>query len=86
MILAIGLVVDDAIVVVEAVEKHIEEGLSLWTPQKGHGRSFERGHRYRDWFGLGICSGSISRGITGQLYKQFALTLACSSCSPHWLP
>ena len=48
LVLAIGLVVDDAIVVVEAVERHIEEGM---TPQdaalQGHGRSLRPGRRHR---------------------------------------
>ncbi len=40
LVLAIGLVVDDAIIVVEAVEHHIEEGMS---PREGGGRGHERG-------------------------------------------
>ncbi len=40
MVLAIGLVVDDAIVVVEAVERHIEEGMA---PRTGRAGRFVRG-------------------------------------------
>ena len=79
MILAIGLVVDDAIVVVEAVEHHIEEGLS---PLAATRRAMD------DVSGavIGIAMVLVSvfvpvaflGGITGQLYKQFALTLAVS--------
>jgi HAE1 family hydrophobic/amphiphilic exporter-1/multidrug efflux pump len=79
MILAIGLVVDDAIVVVEAVEHHIEEGLSPLAATK---RAMD------DVSGavIGIAMVLVSvfvpvaflGGITGQLYKQFALTLAVS--------
>jgi HAE1 family hydrophobic/amphiphilic exporter-1/multidrug efflux pump len=79
MILAIGLVVDDAIVVVEAVEHHIEEGLG---PLAATTRAME------DVSGavIGIAVVLVSvfvpvaflGGITGQLYKQFALTLAVS--------
>jgi len=79
MILAIGLVVDDAIVVVEAVEHHIEEGLNPLAATK---------QAMDDVSGavIGIALVLVSvfvpvaflGGITGQLYKQFALTLAVS--------
>ena len=79
MILAIGLVVDDAIVVVEAVEHQIEEGLSPLAATK---------QAMDDVSGavIGIAMVLVSvfvpvaflGGITGQLYKQFALTLAVS--------
>jgi HAE1 family hydrophobic/amphiphilic exporter-1 len=45
LVLAIGLVVDDAIVVVEAVEHHIEHGMS---PKDATLRAMERGHRAGD--------------------------------------
>jgi hydrophobe/amphiphile efflux-1 (HAE1) family protein len=79
LVLAIGLVVDDAIVVVEAVEKHIEDGLS---PVE----ATERAMKELQGAIIGIAlvlvavflpSAFIS-GITGQLYKQFALTLSVS--------
>jgi len=79
MILAIGLVVDDAIVVVEAVEKHIEEGLS---PLDATEKAMDEVSSAV--IGIAIVLASVFvpvaflGGITGQLYKQFALTLACS--------
>ena len=45
LVLAIGIVVDDAIVVVENVERHIAAGLS---PRDGHAQGDGRGHRRRD--------------------------------------
>jgi HAE1 family hydrophobic/amphiphilic exporter-1/multidrug efflux pump len=79
MILAIGLVVDDAIVVVEAVEHHIEQGLSPL-------RATEIAMHEVSGPVVGIALVLVSvfvpvafmGGITGQLYKQFALTLAIS--------
>ena len=48
LVLAIGLVVDDAIVVVEAVERHIEDGLHAeGCGVEGHGRDFRPGRGYR---------------------------------------
>ena len=48
LVLAIGLVVDDAIVVVEAVEHHIEEGMSPRDATlQGDGGSLRTGHRHR---------------------------------------
>ena len=80
LVLAIGLVVDDAIVVVEAVERHIEKGLS---PQRGDAQGDGGGVRARS-----SPSRSSSRavfvptvfipGITGRLYQQFAVTIAIS--------
>ncbi len=79
LVLAIGLVVDDAIVVVEAVEKHLEDGLP---PVE----ATERAMKELQGPVIGIAlvlvavflpSAFIS-GITGQLYKQFALTLSVS--------
>ncbi|HVJ07198.1 MAG TPA: multidrug efflux RND transporter permease subunit [Acidisarcina sp.] len=79
MILAIGLVVDDAIVVVEAVEKHIEEGLS---PLDATIKAMDEVSGAVIGIAIVLCSVFVPvaflGGITGQLYKQFALTLACS--------
>ena len=48
LVLAIGIVVDDAIVVVEAVMHHIEHGMAAeGGDDQGHGRSVGPGHRYR---------------------------------------
>lgn len=79
MILAIGLVVDDAIVVVEAVESHIEEGLS---PLAATEKAMDEVSGAVIGIALVLTSVFVPvaflGGITGQLYKQFALTLAVS--------
>ena len=63
LVLAIGLVVDDAIVVVEGVQRHIEEGL---TPQargpKSHGRAFRPGRRHRPGSLVGVCADRVHPG------------------------
>ncbi len=73
LVLAIGLVVDDAIVVVEAVEHHIERGLS---PKEATLKAMSRGQRAggRDCAraGGGIRATAFIPGITGRLYQQFA--------------
>ena len=79
LVLAIGLVVDDAIVVVEAVEHHIEEGM---TPKEATLKAMEEvsgpGRRDRaDPVGRFIPTVFIP-GITGRLYQQFAVTIAIS--------
>jgi hydrophobic/amphiphilic exporter-1 (mainly G- bacteria), HAE1 family len=77
LVLAIGLVVDDAIVVVEAVERHIEEGLSakdaaLRAMQEISGPVI----------GIALVLSAVFvptafiPGITGRLYQQFAVTIA----------
>src|SRR5438270_6270271 len=79
LVLAIGLVVDDAIVVVEAVERHIEEGMSprdatLQAMQEVSGPVI----------GIALVLSAVFvptvfiPGITGRLYQQFALTIAIS--------
>ncbi len=79
MILAVGLVVDDAIVVVEAVEHHIEEGLR---PKEATEIAMSEVSGPVVGIMLVLVSVFIPvafmGGITGQLYKQFALTLAVS--------
>ena len=74
LVLAIGLVVDDAIVVVEAVEHHIEEGMSAARRHaQGDVRGLGPGGRHRA--GAVRRSSSPSRlmgGIQGRLNKQFA--------------
>src|SRR6516165_778352 len=79
LVLAIGLVVDDAIVVVEAVEHHIEHGLS---PHDATVKAMEEVSGPVIAIAL-ILAGvfvptAFIPGITGQLYKQFALTIAIS--------
>ena len=46
LVLAIGIVVDDAIVVVEAVQRHIDDGMA---PQAGHGARHVGSFRHRWW-------------------------------------
>ncbi|OYW06797.1 MAG: hypothetical protein B7X11_00830 [Acidobacteria bacterium 37-65-4] len=79
LILAIGLVVDDAIVVVEAVEHHIEEGLS---PKDATLKAMEEVSGPVIGIALVLASVFIPvafmSGIQGRLNKQFALTIAIS--------
>ena len=77
--LAIGLVVDDAIVVVEAVERHIEEGLS---PRDATLKAMEEVSGPVIAIALILVAVFIPSafipGITGGLYRQFAVTTAVS--------
>jgi HAE1 family hydrophobic/amphiphilic exporter-1 len=79
LVLAIGLVVDDAIVVVEAVEHHIEHGM---TPHDATVRAMEEVSGPVVAIALILASVFIPTafvpGITGQLYRQFAVTIAIS--------
>ncbi|HEX6565859.1 MAG TPA: multidrug efflux RND transporter permease subunit [Chthoniobacterales bacterium] len=80
LVLAIGIVVDDAIVVVENVERNIEEGLE---PK-------EAARKAMDEVGGAVVAIAVVlsavfiptafvSGITGQFYRQFALTIAVST-------
>lgn len=79
LVLAIGLVVDDAIVVVEAVERHIEEGL---TPKAATLKAMEEISGPVIGIALVLSAVFIPTafipGITGRLYQQFAVTIAVS--------
>ncbi len=79
LVLAIGLVVDDAIVVVEAVEHHIEEGLS---PRDAALLAMEQVSSPVIAIALILAAVFIPTafipGITGRLYQQFAVTIAIS--------
>jgi HAE1 family hydrophobic/amphiphilic exporter-1 len=79
LVLAIGLVVDDAIVVVEAVERHIEEGL---TPKEAALKAMEEISGPVVGIALVLSAVFITTafipGITGRLYQQFAVTIAIS--------
>src|ERR1700728_3383077 len=79
LVLAIGLVVDDAIVVVEAVEHHIEEGMS---PHDAAQLAMEEVSGPVVAIALILAAVFIPTafvpGITGQLYQQFAVTIAVS--------
>jgi HAE1 family hydrophobic/amphiphilic exporter-1 len=79
MVLAIGLVVDDAIVVVEAVERHIEEGLA---PKDAALKAMQEISGPVVGIALVLAAVFIPTafipGITGRLYQQFAVTIAIS--------
>jgi hydrophobic/amphiphilic exporter-1 (mainly G- bacteria), HAE1 family len=79
LVLAIGLVVDDAIVVVEAVERHIEEGLS---PRDATLKAMDEVSGPVIAIALILVAVFIPSafipGITGGLYQQFAVTTAVS--------
>jgi multidrug efflux pump len=80
LVLAIGIVVDDAIVVVEAVEHHIEHGLA---PREATIRAMEQVSGPVVAVGLVLSAVFIPcafiSGITGQFFRQFALTIAVST-------
>jgi hydrophobic/amphiphilic exporter-1 (mainly G- bacteria), HAE1 family len=77
LVLAIGLVVDDAIVVVEAVERHIEDGLA---PKAAALKAMEE--ISGPVIGIALVLSAVFvptafiPGITGRLYQQFAVTIA----------
>ena len=79
LVLAIGLVVDDAIVVVEGVERHIEEGMS---PKDAALKAMEE--LSGPVVGIALVLSAVFvptafiPGITGRLYQQFAVTIAIS--------
>jgi HAE1 family hydrophobic/amphiphilic exporter-1 len=79
LVLAIGLVVDDAIVVVEAVELHIEKGLS---PKDAALKAMEEVSGPVVAIALVLSAVFLPTvfipGITGKLYQQFAVTIAIS--------
>jgi hydrophobic/amphiphilic exporter-1 (mainly G- bacteria), HAE1 family len=79
LVLAIGLVVDDAIIVVEAVEHHIEHGLS---PKDATRKAMEEVSGPVVAIALILAAVFIPTafipGITGRLYQQFAVTIAIS--------
>ena len=79
LVLAVGLVVDDAIVVVEAVEHHIDAGLS---PKDATVKAM--GEISGPVIGIALVLSAVFiptafiPGITGRLYQQFAVTIAIS--------
>jgi hydrophobic/amphiphilic exporter-1 (mainly G- bacteria), HAE1 family len=79
LVLAIGLVVDDAIVVVEAVERHIEDGMA---PKEASLKAMEEISGPVVGIALVLSAVFIPTafvpGITGRLYQQFAVTIAIS--------
>src|SRR5207249_5630488 len=79
-VLAIGIVVDDAIVVVENVERWIEEGLA---PREATYRAMAEVTPAVIAIAFGLTAVFVPvafiSGITGQFYRQFALTIAFST-------
>lgn len=80
LVLAIGIVVDDAIVVVEAVEHYIEQGLA---PREAAIRAMEEVAGPIIAVGLVLTAVFVPcafvSGIVGQFFRQFALTIAIST-------
>src|SRR5215208_3736917 len=80
LVLAIGIVVDDAIVVVENVERNIEEGLS---PLDAAHKAMDEVSRPIVAISLVLCAVFVPvaflSGLTGEFYRQFALTIAFST-------
>src|SRR5438132_2499962 len=80
LVLAIGIVVDDAIVVVEAVEHHIEQGLA---PRAATIKAMSQVSGPVIAVGLVLSAVFVPcafiSGITGQFFRQFALTIAVST-------
>jgi multidrug efflux pump len=80
LVLAIGIVVDDAIVVVENVERNIEAGLS---PREAAHKAMDEVSRPIIAIGLVLCAVFVPvaflSGLTGEFYRQFALTIAFST-------
>jgi len=79
LVLAIGLVVDDAVVVVEGVQRHIEEGLA---PKDAARKAMAELSNPVMAIALVLSSVFVPTafipGITGRLYQQFAVTIAIS--------
>ena len=80
LVLAIGIVVDDAIVVVENVERNLEHGM---TPREAAHRSMDEVSTALVAIVLVLCAVFVPvtflTGITGEFYRQFAVTIAAST-------
>ena len=80
LVLAIGIVVDDAIVVVENVERHIEHGM---TPRDATRQAMKEVTGPIVATALVLCAvfvpAAFISGLTGEFYRQFALTIAIST-------
>ena len=80
LVLAIGIVVDDSIVVVENIERHIHEGLA---PRDAAVQAMEEVSGPIIAIALVLCAVFVPiafiSGLTGQFYRQFALTIAFST-------
>jgi len=79
LVLAIGIVVDDAIVVVEAVQHHLEHGLD---PRAATVKAMQEVSGPVVAIALILCAVFVPvafmGGLTGQLYQQFAITIAAA--------
>jgi multidrug efflux pump subunit AcrB len=79
LVLAIGIVVDDAIVVVENVERNIENGLSRWKPRV----SMDEVATALVAIVLVLCAVFVPTlfitGLSGAFYKQFAVTISTAT-------
>ena len=80
LVLAVGIVVDDAIVVVEAVEKHVREGMS---PREAAHRTMQEVSGALIAIGLVLISvfvpTAMTPGIPGIFYREFAVTIAAAA-------
>ncbi|MBZ5589272.1 MAG: efflux RND transporter permease subunit [Acidobacteriia bacterium] len=80
LVLAIGIVVDDSIVVVENIERHIQDGLA---PREAAVKAMEEVSGPIIAIALVLCAVFVPiafiSGLTGQFYRQFALTIAFST-------
>ena len=80
LVLAIGIVVDDAIVVVENVERNLRQGLS---PRDAAHRTMDEVGEALLAIALVLCAvfipAALISGIQGQFYRQFAVTIAAST-------
>ena len=80
LVLAVGIVVDDAIVVVEAVQRHIEKGLA---PREATAKAMQEVAGPVVAVGVVLCAVFVPcmffPGIVGQFFRQFALTIAIST-------
>ena len=80
LVLAIGIVVDDAIVVVENVERNLEHGMN---PREAAHRSMDEVSAALVAIVLVLCAVFVPvtflTGITGEFYRQFAVTIAAST-------
>ena len=80
LVLAIGIVVDDAIVVVENVERNMQDGLG---PREAAHRTMDEVGTALVAIALVLCAvfvpAALVSGINGQFYRQFAVTIAAST-------
>ena len=80
LVLAVGIVVDDAIVVVENVERNLQQGLS---PRQAAHRTMDEVSGALVAIALTLCAvfipAAFISGISGQFFRQFAITIAAST-------